>query len=413
MQLFKKVYYGWIIVFAGMLLTALGLGMFFSTNSLFVIPICYELGLSRGEFTFHRTLITLTGAILMPLYGRLIRKIGVKKIMLICALTLSLSTIGFSFSTKLWHFYFFAVVNGLFVNGISFMSVGVLISDWFTDKQGLSIGIAYSGSGIGGAIMIPIIGSVIEQAGWQWGYRVMGLVGIIVMIPVVYFLIKNTPADMGLKPYTTESKLDKPSVATQFNFTFSEILKSTKFWLLISAFFLITSFAAATNTHTAAYLSDIGHSTIFISSIMSVFMIFLTVGKILLGILYDRLGALISNLFIAAFCIGFPIFALIARIPLFAFIYAVFIGMASCAVSISIPVLIKRYFGDKDFATIFSVFSMIATFAASISVPAMGIIFDTTGSYRLAWFIFLGTSVLLSLFLLSTELLHRKDLKSL
>ena len=407
-----RFFYGWVIVAASALMLAVALGMFTSTNSVFVKPICDSLGFARGEFTFFRTIIMLIGAFIMPLYGRWIQRVGVKKVLLIGALMLCFVTFGYSFATRLWHFYAVAAINGLFVNSIGFMSIGVLVNAWFNGKKGLAFGLAYSGSGVGAAIMIPVIANVIEFAGWQWAYRLMGVIGLLILVPVIALAVKNSPADMGLEPLAEAGSSGKPddSQAPVSGLSFRSAARTGKFWLLLAASFFITFFAAPTNVHSAAYFSDLGYSTAFVSSVMSVFMIFLTVGKIILGWVYDRFGILVGNIFISIFCLGFPVFALLSRIPAMPWAYAVFIGMASCAVSMTLPILVSRFFGQKEYPVIFSFYAMMASFAASISVPGMGVIYDITGSYRPAWIVFLITSAIIAVSLVGAELLHRKQI---
>jgi MFS family permease len=141
---------------------------------------------------------------------------------------------------------------------------------------------------------------------------------------------------------------------------------------------------------------------------MSIFMIFLSAGKLVLGIVYDRFGVKTGNTLISLFCLGFPIFAYFSYIPVMPWVYAVFIGMASCAVSIPIPILINRYFGGKDFPAIFSFYMMISAFAPSISIPAMGAVYDLTGSYSSAWIAFFFFSVIIAGCLTAVEIIQKR-----
>lgn len=410
MQLHKKqFFYGWVIVATSALLLAVGLGMFHSTNSVFVKPICDSLGFARGEFTLYRTIITLVGAFVMPFYGKCIQKIGVKKVLLTGALMLSIVAFGYSFSTKLWHFYTIAVLNGLFVNGIGFMSVGVLVNSWFNGKKGIASGLAFSGSGLGGAIMVPIIGRVIELTSWQWAYRLMAAIGIVILMTAIVLLVKNNPSDMGLKPFAEDSGKYNGKLTPMHDLSFREAAHTGKFWMLLIAFFFISFFAAATNTHSAPYLSDLGYSAAFVSLVISLFMVFLTIGKVILGSVYDRFGTLAGNIFIAIFCLAFPVFALLSYLPAIPWVYAACIGMASCGTSVPLSLLVSRFFGQEDYPTIFGFYSMMASLASSISVPGMGAIYDMTGSYRLAWLIFLFTSVIIAVSLVGAELIHKRQ----
>ena len=194
--------------------------------------------------------------------------------------------------------------------------------------------------------------------------------------------------------------------------TFKQALKTGRFWLLAVGFFFIAVFAGATNTHTVPYLSDMGYPIATVSLVMSMFMVFLTVGKIIFGLIYDRMGIMAGNICISLFCLTFPIAALLSYIPMFTWVYAVAIGMASCGISIPIPVITAEYFGKKDYPMIFSVFTMITTIGPSLSVPLMGAVYDQAGSYRPAWVAFWVFSVIISMCMISAELAHRANKKA-
>lgn len=409
----SKIFYGWIIVLAGSIVAAIGLGLFNSTNSIFVKPICDELGFSRAEFTLHRTIITLTSAFLLPVYAKLISRMGVKRIFLFCSIGLGLVTFSYSFASELWHFYVIAAINGLFLNGTSFMIIGILVNLWFDSKKGLATGLAYSGSGLGAAVMVPIFGKFIEYAGWRWSYRAIGILGISILIPIVLFLIKDRPEQMGLKPYRSgqaDSKSgsgDSPKAGV----TMKEASRTPTFWMLLIAFFLIAVCAGGVNTHTIPYLTDIGYTTLFATSVFSLFMLALTFGKIIAGAVYDKFGTFLGNFFIALSCLLFPIFALVAKLPFIPYLYAVFVGIASAGFSVPVTVLVTNYFGTRDFSSIFSLFTMLTTLGSAVSIPLMGAIYDGTGSYTPAWFMLLAAGAIITICLVGGDLLNRREKK--
>jgi len=412
----NRFFYGWIIVFASALLLAVSMGMFFSTNSVFVIPVCQSLGISRSQYTFHRTIMTLSAACVLPFYGRMIRRIGPKKILLIGAVALSIVTFGYSFANGIWHFYILAFVNGLFVNSISFLVMGIVLSNWFADKKGIATGIAFSGTGLGGAIMIPIVSRIIEVYDWRYGYRFIGILGLIILVPIIFVLIKEKPEDVGLKPYTlpeaNEIKSEKVNTAV-FDFSFKEAMRTNRFWLLAIVYMFLASVTSSTNTHSAPYFADIGYPTMIVSAIISLYMIFLTVGKIILGVIYDRFGTLAGGFCTAVCCLIFPAAALLSHLPVFPWVYAVAIGMASCGVSVPTTLLIIKYFGERDCPMIFSFFTMIMMIGSSIMVPGMGAVHDITGSYQLAWVIISVLAAIVAVSLILAEVSYRVSISKL
>lgn len=407
----RKPFYGWVIVFCSIVLTALGIGMFTSTNSVFVIPVCESLGVARAEFTFYRTIVTMIGALSTPFYGKLIRRIGVQKVLLAGAIMLSTVAAGYSFATELWQFYLIAVVNGVFLNGINFMSVGVLVNNWFHGKRGFAVGLAYAGSGFGGAVMIPIVSAIIEMADWRWAYRAMAALGIVILVPMILALVRSKPEEKGLAPLAPDEKEKKKMPPAAKSLSLREAMHTAKFWMLIMAFFLINFFGGATNTHSTPYLNDLGYPTAFVSAVISLFMIFLTVGKVILGSVYDRMGALAGNIVVCVFALLFPVFALLSYLPVMPWAYAVSVGMASCGVSVPISLLLLRYFGEEHFPELFSCSMMVSSLAPAFAVPAMGAVYDTLGSYRAGFIGLLVLSVIITVFLIGVECIHRCEQK--
>jgi len=267
-----RAFYGWRIVAASTFVLAIALGMF-KANSVFVKPVCDSLGFGRSEFTLHRTIITLTSAFIVPVYGKAVQRFGVRKVLIIGGSMLSLVTIGYSFANQLWHFYLLAFVYGMFHNAVHFMVIGVLISSWFQDRREFAIGLAYSGSGLGGAIMIPVIGRAIELVSWRFAYRFMGVLALATLVPITLFFIKDKPEEAGVTRYTSakeETREEKRTEESAFDLSLSESFQTSRFWLLSAAFFLISGFAAATSTHSAPYLSDIGYPAAVVSAVISV-----------------------------------------------------------------------------------------------------------------------------------------------
>jgi len=94
----KKPFYGWVIVAASVAALTMCNGIFGGTSSAFVAPICGQLGLARGEFTLYRTIISLVGALLLPLYAKMLRKLGVRRVLLIGASGMELAQMMYSFA---------------------------------------------------------------------------------------------------------------------------------------------------------------------------------------------------------------------------------------------------------------------------------------------------------------------------
>jgi len=406
----KKVFYGWYIVLACVLIAAAGIG-FHNTASIFVRPVTEDLGFSRGEFTFFRTIVTILSAGLLPFYGKLAAKYSIKKIMLVGTSINGLTLVAYSLGTQLWHFYFIAAISGLFVNAGNFMIIGILISRWFEDKKGLALGIAFAGSGFGAAIMNPMVSHVIELYGWQMGYRFSGIAALAVLIPIILFLVKDRPQDMGLEAYKQKDKADTNTTAAKSEgLTLAEARKNPLFLLLAIALLGVSMSSSAPNAHTVPYLSDLGYSAGMVSSVIAFSMVFLTVGKIFMGYVFDKFGILIGGLALGIFCILSPTFALLALNPVAPWLHAIFLGLASTGFSLTANIYAMKFFGNKDFPTILSILSVVTALGAAFSPPLMGFAYDFLSSYTIAWITLIITGIIVTLCLAGATIMHRRKL---
>ncbi len=151
-----------------------------------------------------------------------------------------------------------------------------------------------------------------------------------------------------------------------------------------------------------------GYPTVVATTVFSFFMVVLTVGKIALGGLFDRLGTFLGSLFVGLSCVAFPILALFAQHAAVPWVYAAFLGLASSGFSVPVTVLVIHHFGRKDLPIIFSLCNMVTTLGSSASAPMMGWIYDTTGEYRIAWLVLAACGVLLTFGLMGTEAFGRR-----
>jgi len=405
-----KIFYGWIIIIAGFLTTFAGMGVINSMSGVLLVPITEDLGFTRAEFTFHRSILFLLGACFMPLYGRLFEKFGVKKIMIITSIAIAFCIYAFSWATTLSHFYWLAVLNSIFITGISFLSVGYLIASWFEDRRGFVTGIAFAGFGIGTMIFIPISTWIYEQTDWQTVYQVIGVIVLIIVFPTTMFLVKDKPEDIGQKPYRNKEETKTIKSVEAKNISFKQALKSPVFWMLISAFFLLSIIQGGPNFNAIPFLTDIGHTEAFAALVMSGLMLAHTIGNLSLGTFFDKFGMKNGGLFLGICCIIFPLLALGAGNQIFVWLFAIFYGPASSGF-VPVAVVVTYYFGGKNFALIFAVFNMAMQLGMSISGPAMAIVYDLSGSYNISWLMLTVFGVIITAFLFISFLVNKKPSK--
>ena len=80
----RKVFFGWWVVLAAMVCISTGPGPFaFASLGLFIIPLNEEFGWNRAEISACLTVLIVTTAVCMPLMGRLVDRIGSRRILVV------------------------------------------------------------------------------------------------------------------------------------------------------------------------------------------------------------------------------------------------------------------------------------------------------------------------------------------
>lgn len=185
----EKVKFSGYAVFAGCLLLMIFPGGLLSyAPGLFMYPICQDLGFTTTEFSITNTVCAAVNAIVSALFVQYLSK-GKRGTMRIIMIVSGVVTCGgfalMSRCTELWQFYIMSGVWNLGYNMLTFVPVGMLITNWFVKNRALLTGIAYAGSNLGGAIFSTVISQLIAARGWRDAFVIGGVVCLAAVVIAV------------------------------------------------------------------------------------------------------------------------------------------------------------------------------------------------------------------------------------
>lgn len=409
----RRIHYGWIILFAGFLLSGTSIGVFTNCNTLFIQPVTQSLGFTRGEFSVVASVTSLLCAVMYPIFSIWIKRYPIRRITLISLLLCSLSAFGMAASTQLWQFYIWGGVFGMFVPGIQYVVINTLVNRWFDQKQGMALGIAACGAGVVGAVMIAAVGGIIREMGWQWGYRLQGIISLL-LGGAALLLIREWPEELGLQPYGAQEGTAGDSDAAKTpaqGLTRSQAVKTPGFYLLIIAMFCVGMYATGIQPHIIPYLGDLGYPPEMASAVISLLLILMVATKPILGKVLDHAGPVGGALFTAAIQIG-PLVALLLsrQFAFMPWVFAVTFSLGYATASICNPYFTLALFGRRSFTDIYALTSIAASLGGSIGSVVSGNIYDWTGGYGWAWVLYIVISAVTLLCCWAAAVLcNRKD----
>lgn len=342
---------------------------------LFIDVFEKQFGWSRAEVSSAASLMMLCSAFSMPIVGRLVDKIGPRKVLIPSVAILALCFLAIpALVTQFWQFMLVYVAIGTIAAGTNSVPYMRVLASWFDRSRGLAIGIAGSGTGLGFAY-VPLVGqAAISQFGWQAGYVALGLIMLCVTLPLVIFLLKERPD--GAAEADGEGEAE-----AQSGMNLKEVLRTRNFYLLASIFVTLAFVLYGLIPHMVPLLTDRGVSPAAAAGVASVFGLATFVGRIVIGFLVDKFDArLIAVTFFAISAVGLGLLAV--PLPNWAMIVpALLLGGSLGAEVDMLAYLTSRYFGLKCFAQIFGALFGAVLVAMGMGPVAFGLVFDMTGSY--------------------------------
>jgi len=383
---------GWKALLAAFIGIGVSLSsLLYYSIGIWIRPWQEEFGWSRAEIGFGQMLMTVTIVICAPFAGALIDRLGLRRVSIISMLLYSLGIYSFIFIKGSLGFYYFLMIIvtavGVASTPIAFTRV---VNTWFKKHRGLALGLSLTSTGVA-AFLIPLfLTPYVADKGWREGYKILFYI-IILAVPFVWFLLRDKPIE-----YTGQTTLKQENSE---DLSFHEAWRSPTFWIIATAFFIISLAIVGLIPSYIPLLLDAGLSPSAAGAYASAMGAAVIVGRVITGYLIDRIFApyvaSIVFIMVALGCItlasGGISFAIIAGIAL---------GFGIGAEVDLIGYFTARYFGISNYGAIYGFQYSIFSLGAGISPLATGYIWDVTGNYNLALYIGSGLLLIGSLLML-------------
>jgi len=348
-------------------------------------PLIQDFHTGRAAVSFAFTLHNLTGALCIPLVGRVVDRFGARRVILsgtaiFALILLSSSLLG----SGLAFLYLFYTALGLVSGAASPVPYGAVVSRWFDQRRGLALGLMMLGNGAGGITLPLLAHRLIVMFSWRMAYAIFGCGALLLSLPIMAAKLKNDPKEMGLLPDGVMPSQSKEIRERPLDgLSWSDIWHQPTFWLLICALFLAGASMHACVLHMAALVTDRGISAEGAAAVSSVTGGALLIGRIGTGYLLDRLFApRLAILILGSASVGIAL--LFAGSGGTIAVFAAFlIGMGMGAEVDVIAFCMSRYFGLRAFGTAFGYAFAAYVLAGAVGTLLMGWGFDLTHSYRM------------------------------
>lgn len=288
-----RLHYAWIVA-AVTFMTILVVAGVRASPGILVVPLENEFGWSRATISLAIGISILLHGAIGPFSAAIMNRYGVTRMMLFALTMIAIGVSATPFMTQSWHLVLlWGVMVGTGAGAIANVLAVTIAARWFTTHRGLVTGLMLSGTATGQMLFLPVLAIIASSQGWRM-VSITVAVASLLLLPLVFFLMRDRPKDMGLLPLgdTKEPPSEpepKGNPVREALGNLAEGLRSRSFLLLAASFFIC---GASTNgligTHLIPACFDHGIPEVAAASLLASMAIFNLIGTTGSGWLTDR-----------------------------------------------------------------------------------------------------------------------------
>ena len=410
----KGIFYGWYIVAALFFATFLSIGLR-TGFGVFVETWELDWGVTTATISIAAAIGWLVNGISQPILGRMADVYGGRQVVIWSLLVMSVATVGIATISNIYGLIaLYGFVISFAGGGVSPAITGVIVARWFERNRGMAMAALVAGGSIGGLILVPFMSFALLEFDWQTAWIVVGAVALGLGVPMLFFIIRSEPVEMGLKPDgdgpggigSVETQVIVRPVGPNYVEKWRDALNSKPIWQLSFAYWVCGITTASISIHFVrwAISEDISIGTAALA--FGLLSGINAAGVLIIGILSDRMQR--KNLLGAVYLIrGVAFISLIVLPgPTAIWAFAVIGGMSWLATVPLTASLTADVYGVRNLGTLFGFANMAHQLGGAAAVLLFGWAFTAWGSYDIPFAV--GAATLLVAGIVSLSIREKK-----
>lgn len=400
----KKPHYAWLILASCIAFYSSTMGMLVNTQGIFMPPILKEFGWSATQFSIPTIISGVVSVLTLTFVDKIYKRFTLKPVLLIAVFLYQLGFMLKSLTHSYMYYCATMVLIGISGAFVLYVPLPMLLNAWFEKKKGFAMGMAFLSSGLAGAVMNPIISTVIENSGWRLAFVAVAGIAMTISLPFLIFVITEKPQDKGMFPYGANEAARKISIdnadpdhgkAAQeyFNSRFSAGEKRQKFILCITLAALL-NLLSIISSHLPNFASSLGLAAAIGATVTSAQMVGNLTSKAVVGSCMDKFGkykTILISMIIVFF--GYVLLGLSSKAVILMYVAAVMLGITAAHNTMVPPAMVETFAIGDEYAKYISKVSMGTMLASAFANTITSGIYDLTGSYCIVWFVYAGIEI--------------------
>ncbi|MBI4284716.1 MAG: MFS transporter [Chloroflexi bacterium] len=235
-----------------------------------------------------------------------------------------------------------------------------------------------------GTMLMPVL------AGWlitsyDWRTSFVGIGALALAVTVMAGqFLKRDPQSMGLSPYGADAVTHNAPHQVDKGFTVAEAIRTRRLWILAATFFCLGFPVYAILVHIVIYATGLGIPDIRAVSIVSIIGGLNIAGRLFMGNTADRIGNRQTMMASMGVMLASLIWLQFANQLWMLYLFAVVFGFTYSVTLLESP-MVAELFGIKAHGTLLGVVDGGLTLGGVVGPVLAGYIYDVTGSYQIGF----------------------------
>ncbi len=391
----SKIHPAWIVaaITFGTLFASAG---FRSAPSVLILPLEEEFGWRRDVISAAIAINVLLFGLTAPFAAALMDRFTIRKVVMSALSVISLGALLTIWMNQSWHLLLlWGVVVGIGTGSMALVFAATIANRWFVKKRGLVIGVLTAAGASGQLVFLPTLANLAQDPGWRASSLMISIAAFL-MVPLIYFFLKEDPQSINTTPYGAESDwqppmLEKGNAAKVALDALRDASKVRNFWYLVGSFFVCgLSTSGLIGTHFIPAAHDHGMSQVTAASLLALIGVFDVVGTITSGYLTDRIDPR-KLLFFYYSLRGLSLFLLpsilFSTVELSTLVFVIFYGLDWIATVPPTVMLCRQVLGPEKGAIIYGWVFAAHQIGGSIAAFGAAVLRIKFGDYAAAFYI--------------------------
>lgn len=364
--------------------------------SILKVPFAQELAYDQSMLALNFTLTMCFFCIGGLISSILVKRYGTKPMIVLSGVLAGLGFVMTSLlnaTTSFLLFITYAFLAGLGI-GMAYIIIISTVNAWFPDRRGLSSGALMMGFGASSLILGNIADALFTSSiGWRFTYIIIGI-AIALVISLSALFIEKPDASITLPAPKVTARKREESFESR-DYTSGEMIKRFTFWRA----FLFLVFNTAVGSAVISFARDlalsVGAEAALATTLVGVLAIFNGLGRIITGIVFDKMGRRFTMLaanILTIFAAGMTLLAVgIHSLPL-CIVGLCLTGMSYGASPTVASAFTSAFYGQKHFASNLGVVNF-NLMAASFIATACSSLQQASGGYTAPFILLLVLAI--------------------